>query len=819
MKSLSRFSRTHLPVRTGSNRPSRIFRPECLTLAVLLVFSAAAMGTPQAGSDARGNLSHDYSDAYNQQDRQQQQQENLGPPQTTNGAQMPAGMTPSTPTVVLDDTRTLPPQQTNVPRPPEQTPVPPLAKPRTRTVELTDFQQMVATSLGQTLPIYGQSLFDEVPTTFAPVDHVPVSADYVIGPGDELLIRAWGQIDLDIHVRVDRNGAVYIPKVGNLNVAGLRYDQVQNFLKSHISRIYQNFDLNVGMGELRSIDVFVVGQASHPGRYTISSLSTLANAIFASGGPSPSGSMRHIELKRGSSVVTNFDLYDLLLKGDKSKDVQLLPGDVIYFAPVGPQVAMGGQVNNPAIYELKNEATLGDVLQLAGGLSITAYGGKVYVEQIKNREDRAIEEIKLDNAGFTRPLKDGDVLNFTPISPRFVDSVTLRGNVAQPGRYPWHDGMRVTDLIPNREFLITREYWNQQNALTLQMQTTPATNNGELNKQDIDKLQKGPLNDVKKNAPEINWDYAVIQRMNMQDLSTELVPFNLGKAVLQHDDSSNLVLQPGDIVTIFSQADLRVPRDQQTKLVKLEGEFASAGVYRAQPGDKLRDLVMRAGGLAPSAYLYAAVFTRESTRIQQQERLDMVISQMERDLARQAAQASQNAKTGDEANAARAAMDAQRASLDKLRQLRADGRIVLNLHPDDTGVEAIPDLPLEDGDQFYVPSRPIVVSVVGDVYNQGSFIQRPGKTVERYLRDAGGPTRNADKGKIFVVRANGAVVSKDAASGFWSGGFSSMVLMPGDTVVVPEQLNPGAAMRNFKDWSQILFNFGLAAAAIKVLSP
>ena len=130
------------------------------------------------------------------------------------------------------------------------------------------------------------------------------------------------------------------------------------------------------MGELRSIDVFVVGQASRPGRYTISSLSTLANAIFASGGPSTSGSMRHIELKRGSNVVTTFDLYDLLLKGDKSKDVQLLPGDVIYFAPVGSQVAMGGQVNNPAIYELRNETTLGDVLQLAGGLSVTAYGSR-----------------------------------------------------------------------------------------------------------------------------------------------------------------------------------------------------------------------------------------------------------------------------------------------------------------------------------------------------------------------------------------------------------------------------------------------------------
>ena len=725
------------------------------------------------------------------------------PPQSTNEPQSPEGVPSSIPTVVLDDTVTPPAANPPVIEQKEP-PLPPPPVTRIQTVELTDFQRLVANSLGQTLPIYGEKLFENVPTTFAPVDRIPVTADYILGPGDELLIRAWGQIELDVHSRIDRNGAIYIPKVGNLNVAGLRYDQVQSFLKSHIGRIYQNFDLNVSMGELRSIDVFVVGQARRPGRYTISSLSTLANAVFASGGPSSSGSMRHIQLKRGSQVIADFDLYDLLLKGDKSKDVTLQPQDVIYFAPVGPQIAMGGQVNNPAIYELKAETTVGDALQMAGGLATTASGAKVYVEQIKNRQDRSIEEVKLDSAGMGHPLEDGDVLNFTPISPRFVNSVTLRGNVAQPGRYPWHEGMRVTDLIPNREFLITREYWNQQNAITLQIQTGSARASAE-------------LNDVKKSAPEINWDYAVIQRISSQDLSTELLPFNLGKAVLQHDEASNLPLQPGDIVTIFSQADLRVPREQQTKLVRLEGEFVAAGIYRAQPGESLRALVSQSGGLAPSAYLYAAVFTRESTRIQQQERLDMVIAQMERDIARQAAQSAQNAKTADETNASRAALEAQRASLDKLRQLKADGRIVLNIHPDDGTVDAIPDIPLEDGDELYIPSRPIVVSVVGDVYNQGSFLQRPGKTVSHYLRDAGGPTRNADKSKTFVVRANGAVVSKDAASGFWSGGFETMVLMPGDTVVVPEQLNPGAGWRKFKDFAQILFDFGLAAAAVKVL--
>lgn len=739
------------------------------------------------------------------QKRPDQNETQTSPPAQAPAEGQPAAgaqTSPPTPNIVLDDTQTLPTANPPIEVAPKA--MRPAPRNLPKVVELTDFQQMVLASLGKSLPIYGLSLFETVPTTFAPVDRVPVTADYVIGPGDELLIRAWGQIDLDVHTRVDRNGSIFVPKVGNLNVAGLKYAQVEEFLKSHIGRIYQNFDLNVSMGELRSIDVFVVGQARRPGRYTVSSLSTLANAIFASGGPSPTGSMRHIQLKRGSTVVTDFDLYDLLLNGDKSKDVILLPEDVIYVAPIGPQIAMGGQVNVPSIYELKGGTDLAEALRLAGGLSTTASGGKVFVEHIKDHQMHSVEQVSLDAAGLAHPIKDGDVVNVTLVSPRFENSVTLRGNVAQPGRYPWHEGMRISDLIPNREFLITREYWKQQNAVALQAQE----NNGRVS---------STTNEIRRNAPEINWDYAVVQRMSAQDLSTQLLPFNLGKAILGNDDASNLVLQPSDIVTVFSQADLRVPENKQTKLVRLDGEFEAAGIYRAQPGQRLRDLVMQAGGLSPSAYLYGAEFTRESARVEQQERLDMMIAQTEQQVARQSAQMAQNARTSDEVTAARAVLEAQRASLDKLRQLRADGRIVLNLHPNDQTVDAIPDITLEDGDQFFVPSRPIVVNVVGDVYNQGSFIQQPGKTVATYLRSAGGPTRDADKGRIFVVRANGAVVSKDAASHFWSGGFESMVLMPGDSIVVPEQTNKGSLLRGIKDWSQILGNLGLAAAAINVL--
>ena len=695
--------------------------------------------------------------------------------------------------------------------PPKSPAAPPVtsnaaAHPAPKTTELTDFQQFVAQSLGYPLPIYGASLFINAPATFAPVDRIPVTANYVIGPGDELLIRVWGQIDLDIHARVDRNGTIFIPKVGQLNVSGLRFEQLQGFLSSQIGRIYQNFDLTVTMGELRSIDIFVVGQASQPGRYTVSSLSTLTNAIFASGGPSPTGSMRRIQLKRGAKLVTEFDLYDLLIKGDKSHDVLLQPEDVIYYPPVGPQAAIGGQVNTPAIYELKAETTLSDLFTLAGGLTNTAYGGKVFVEEILNRNSRRVEEVALDSAGLAHPVKDGDLVNVTSLSPRFENAITLRGNVASPGRYPWHEGMRIGDLIPSREFLVTRDYWKQQNQLTLESQAPGAR-------------PSGAQNEVRRNAPDINWDYAVVQRMDPQDLSTRLIPFNLGRAILEHDSANNIALQPGDIVTIFSQSDLRVPELKQTKFVRLTGEFGASGVYRVKPGEHLRDLVREAGGLTPSAYLYGAQFSRESVRADQQRRLDQLIAESERDLNRRSAQILATSTNSAELASARANLEAERASLDLLRRIQPDGRIVLNMHPDDATVDTIPDIALEDGDQFYVPSTPATVTVIGDVYNQGSFLRESGKTVSSYLRNAGGPTRDADKGRIFVVRANGGVVNKDASTTFWSGGFDSMVLMPGDAVIVPEQTDRGSFVRGLKDWSTILFNFGLAAAAVKVLSP
>jgi polysaccharide biosynthesis/export protein len=747
----------------------------------------------------------------------------------------------------------------------------------------TEFQEFVATSTGQYLPLFGYNLFSGTPSTFAPLDHVPVTPDYVLGPGDEIVIRAWGQVDIDYRSVVDRNGAIHIPQVGTLNVGGLRYQDLHNFIRSHISRIFKNFDLSVMLGQLRSVQIFVVGNAKRPGAYTVSSLSTLVNGLFASGGPSTKGSLRRIQLKRGAQVVTEFDVYDLIARGDKSRDARLLPGDVIYIPPVGPLVAISGSVNQPAVYELKGETSVGELIQLAGSLTATARGQKATIERIDQRRARQVTEIALDKTGLARPLHDGDLIQVKAISPRFENAVVLSGAVANAGRYPWREGMRVRDVIPDRQALIVPEYWERLNVrATLEAErarldiirsreearlaalreerdmregllgrdtgrgqqardtaraqqgranprargnataggSEPDTfkNSDELRLQDelrrrADGVERMPIT-VRRTFDEINWDYAVIERLNYDDLTTMLVPFNLGRAVIEGDPNHNLTLRPGDVITVFSKADIQVPSAKQTKFVKLEGELVAPGVYQILPGETLRQLVTRVGGVTANSYLYGAEFTREAVRIQQQRRLDEALNRLSQEVERAAAAKATSGLETDAAGAA-AQAESQRRLVERLREIKATGRIVLDMPQQRSELASLPELALEDGDQFLIPAKPSTVGVIGAVFNQNTFIYDSSKRVSDYLQLAGGTTRDADTGRIYIVRADGSVTGK--AQGSFFNVFASERMMPGDTVVVPENLERFRLTKELKDWSQIFYQFALGVAGLKVL--
>ncbi len=712
----------------------------------------------------------------------------------------------------------------------------------------TEFEQLVADTVGRALPLFGQSLFVQPPSTFAPTDRVQVPDNYVIGPDDELQIRVWGQLNADLRVVVDRSGEIYIPRVGQIAVAGIHYSALGAHLKAEIQKLFRNFNLTVSLGRIRSVQIFVVGQARYPGTYTISSLSTLVNAVFASGGPTEQGSLRDIQVQRNGKTVTHLDFYDLLVKGDKSKDVQLQSGDVLYYPAVGPLAAIAGSVNAPAIYEVKQGSTLVELIEIAGGLSTVADTNKVAVERLDDRHLRSVLEFPLDAESRTLSLKDGDIVRVLSIIPRFENAVTLRGNVANPGRYPWKAGMRVRDLIPNAQALLTRSYWLSRAGMTDGRSTeypirTKLPANAKTSNPDLapsaDPEQAAYTNrfegkassqpegrvlnadaltgDIHRASPEINWSYAIIQRVNPIDLSTKLVPFDLGKAVLGDDPTSNLELDAGDIVTIFSQADISVPQNLRARYVRLEGEVTRAGVYKIEEGELLSDLLKRAGGITPQAYIYGTQLTRESAREEQQKSIDELTRSLEVEI-RQAAVSSAARSTSEDASSLAAQQASQQALIAQLKSTKATGRVVLTLPPDAKTVEAYPPIAMEDNDRVIIPHVPATVSVVGMVYNAGSFVYLPRRKVGSYLKMAGNGKTGADMHHAFLLHADGTVVPSTAVNGLFSGDkFAELRPHPGDQIVVPNKIQTGSVLRGLRDWTQISSQLALTGAALAVI--
>ena len=687
------------------------------------------------------------------------------------------------------------------------------ARPPARLAAPSQFQLFVQESTGRLLPMYGRELF-ETPQAYAVDRGLPATDDYLLGPGDEIQLKVWGPVDFNTNLTIDRNGQVNLPKVGVVTLAGVAVRDLDKTLKGHLSKVFTNFSASASLGRLRGIQVYVVGQALQPGTFNLSSLSTLVNAVFASGGPNANGSMRNIQLKRGGKTVTTLDLYDFIARGDKTRDLPLMSGDVIVIPPVGPRVAVTGALDNAAVYELKGSAsvtTIADILSLSGGVSALANTRKALIERIAPEKNppRQVQDLALDADGLKQPLRDGDVLTLLSISPAFANAVTLQGVVAAPLRYRWFEGMKILDLIPERDALITPDYYKRKNLLVQNDDAAKAAGSSITNR-------------VRGIADQINWDYAVIERLDRFKLSTELIPFNLGKAVLQRDPSHNLALQAGDIVTILSQNDLRLPQERQTRLVRVEGEVGAPGVYQAAAGETLPQLLQRIGGLTPQAYVFGVEFNRESVRVRQQENLDSLTRRLEAQSQGQVGSLLANRGT-DPAQAQALQQQQQiqlKSQIERLKSLKSNGRMALELDPQGQTLAALPALPLEDGDRILIPATPGFVSAFGSVNNENVFIYKSDKTVADILKSAG-LTEDSEPNQAFVLRADGSIIAKRDRGGLFGGSFESLQVMPGDTVVVPAQIDRESRYNFFiraaKDWTSIIANFGLGAAALRTL--
>ena len=680
----------------------------------------------------------------------------------------------------------------------------------------SEFQKFIFDSTGKVLPVFGADFFASGQATFAPLGGAPVPAEYRLGAGDELQIRGWGSIDIDYRAKIDRNGLISIPTVGAIVLAGVKAGDAEAVVRAAVARLYKGVTVSVNFGRLRAITVYVVGQASRPGTYTVSSLSTLVTAVFASGGPNPNGSLRRVQVVRGGVVAAELDLYAFLAKGDKSADIKLRDGDTILIPRATGHVALVGKVNAPAIYELRgSNDTVESLLDFAGGMPVVADPRRAFLERIdpSRNQPRSVEQFVLNGEGLKRTLKNGDVLNITSITPDFSNAVVLRGNVDQPIRAPFKSGMRVSDLIPSREYLITRESVQRQNS------AVDALDKESVEGQKVDTIASriGGLID------EINWDYAVVERINRKDLSVNLVPFNLGNVFANPVGPDNIVLQPGDTVTIFSQKDVAVPMAKRRVFVRVEGEVAVPGVYQMTAGESLQTLLARAGGPTSNAYLFGTAFYREQVRIEQEANLEKAANRLETQVRNAQSKAAANTRSLVDANVAQAQREAEMASareaIARLRQLKPTGRITFALDPRERSFGRLPAIKLENGDRLVIPAKVEFVNIFGAVNAEASPLWRPNSRVNDYLKTAG-LTLDADKDNIFILRVDGSVVSR-GSFGWAFGGFGGTEVMPGDSIVVPEKFDKETAWTKFtqgtREWAQIFANFGLGAAAIKVL--
>jgi protein involved in polysaccharide export with SLBB domain len=719
--------------------------------------------------------------------------------------------------------------------------------------EPSEFQKFVADSTGKMLPIFGSEFFANTPSTFAPVSNTPVPSEYPLGPGDELMIRGWGTIDIDYRATIDRNGNVAIPTIGNVTLAGVKASEAQNVIRAAVGRLYKGVTVNVTFGQLRAMTVYVVGQANRPGTYTVSSLSTLVTALFASGGPNANGSMRHVQVKRGGKVVAELDLYAFIAKGDKSADIKLQDGDTIYIPSAGGFVALTGKVNAPAVFELKSgNDTVESLLDIAGGLPVVADPRRAFLERIdpSRNHPRSVEEFALEGQGLKRTLKTGDVLNITSITPAFANAVVLRGNVDQSVRAPFKDGMRVSDLIPSREYLISRKSTRRQNDVIAPVEETrydadgfaitsnkgaskdrdtTRSRNETMGSRDDDRGTKLEAESIAASIggliDQINWDYAVIERVNRADLTVKLIPFNLGNVFANPNGTDNVQLQPGDTVTIFSQNDVAVPMDKRQVFVRVEGEVNVPGVYQMTASDTLQALLAKAGGPTANAYLFGTGFYRDEVRKEQQTNLQRAADRLESQVrSEQSTQlANVRALASADAAAAAAQLEAERRLAEeriaRFRKLQPTGRIAFGLEPSERSFARLPQVTLQNGDRLVIPAKPAFVHVFGAVNVEASPLWRQNSRVTDYLKLAG-TTTDADIDNVFVLRVDGTVVSA-GSQGWFFGKVSALEVMPGDTIVVPEKLDKttfwSAFTKGARDWTQILANLGLGAAAIKTL--
>ena len=712
------------------------------------------------------------------------------------------------------------------------------------------------------LKLFGYDLFAGEPTTYQPDALVPVEPNYSLGPGDELRIQFYGKVNDYFEQIISRDGSISFPKIGPLSVAGLTFAEAKELIDRKVAEEYIGVDVSLSMGALRSIRVFVLGEAYKPGSYTVPALSTITNVLFLSGGVSDIASLRNVQLKRDGKVRAVLDLYDLLLNGDRSKDLRLQAGDTIFIPTIKNTAAIDGQVRRPAIYETKGKPTVRQLIELSGGLMPRAFRNRATIKRIDQSGFMTALDIDLNSdKGLDTAIENGDLLEVGAVAKEQRSVVTLSGNLHHPGQFLWRDGLKVSDLIqdvsglkPNTDLdfaLLRREQLPHGKIITLSVDLgavladnkSPANikllprdelmvfSSREDRAQLLEKLMmelrlQSRAGDITQKVTidgtvQSPGDYPLTVDMTLTQLVTaagglleqayansiEITSFDFSNkqqvvsshrkinlAQIASGAQADIALRPYDRVTIRALPDYR-----ETMSIKISGEVLLPGTYTFLPGETLSEVIARAGGLTDKAHIEAAVFTREMLRQQEQQRLEELVRRMKADIA---AVNLEGEKLVDAEN--------EQRILQQLDSQKALGRLVINLSAILEGT--VEDIPLKDGDSLVIPEYIQEIMVMGEVPWPSAYQYNSKLTIKDYIKMAGGMDVKADKDRIYVVRVDGSVRIPANAGWFRLG---RLAIQPGDTVIVPMDMDRQRPMALWREASSIIYQLSLGAAAIK----
>jgi protein involved in polysaccharide export with SLBB domain len=607
----------------------------------------------------------------------------------------------------------------------------------------------------RTLLQFGYHLF-ALPS-MRPVLEAPVGPDYVLGPGDTLIINIWGMIEQNLKLPVDREGKIFLPKVGPLSLWGLTLEEAKILIEQQLSRYFTKFQLSISMGSLRTIKVFILGEALRPGAYDLSAVSTLSNALFAAGGPSKIGTLRHIQHIRKNQKIGEIDIYDLLLRGDKSHDARMESGDVIFIPSIGSAVGISGNVKRPAIYELTEKENLPDLIQMAGGITPLAYLQRVQIERIKEHREKILTDIDLTKTGegtsLQAPLENGDLVKIFAIHERIRNVIFVEGFVRHPGEYSYQEGMKVSSLLTDEE-LLPEAY---------------------LNKAEVVRLRP--------------------------DFSQEIIPFSIQK-LKEGLAGEDIPLLARDRIVISSEF-------RTAPSITLKGEFFRPGSYAIAPGEKLSSIIRRAGGFTQNAYLPGAIFIRKKVAEGEQKELETFVKVQEEKLLSESSALTAGGVSQQDASAEQTSLNQRRELLKVLSSKVTLGRVVVRLNQPEKLEGTADDLLLEDRDNLTISTIPSSVVVLGSVRNATGILYKEKTNVGDYLAQAGGASEEANAKGIYLIKADGSA----------TGDLSLRTPVDrGDTVIVP--ISTEAKYRPIPLWRDIATIIGQLAitlAAFKVV--